>query len=119
MYAIAYTRTASGQPADLQEQAITQYCEANYITLCEVFHDCYASGTNFERIAWKQLETYLKGVPDFIDLLIVTKYDRIARNMDAVREMISQLKTNHGITVLSLEDSRFPEEELVRLLTRQ
>lgn len=118
-------RTATGQSEDvpnsdnnIQEQAITNYCETNYITLCEVFHDYYANGANFERIGWKQLEDYLKGVPDFIDLLIVSRYDRIGRNTEAVVEMIGKLKKHHGITVLSLEDSKFPEEELAQLLTR-
>ncbi|WP_316763699.1 recombinase family protein [Pedobacter aquatilis] len=123
MYAIAYIRTSTGQSEDnlgsennIQEQAITDYCEANHVTLCEVFQDYYATGANFERIAWKQMENYLIGVPDFIDFLIVNTYDRISRNRMAVTDTIETLKSKHGVTVLSLEYSNFPQEELAKLL---
>ncbi|HMG10760.1 MAG TPA: recombinase family protein [Mucilaginibacter sp.] len=74
MNAIAYVRYASTAIEDgarigynPQENAIKDYCVANHINLCEIFHDIGVSGADFERQGWQQTEKYLDGVDGFID----------------------------------------------------
>ncbi len=124
MNAIAYVRYASKSVEDRveigdnpQENAIKDYCTANHINLCEVFHDIGVSGTNFERQGWQQLEIYLDGVDGFIELLIVSDYGRISRNTFEGVGKMEFLQNKHGLTIVALSDSHIPDgDELRKLL---
>jgi len=124
MNAIAYVRYASKNIEDRveigdnpQENAIKEYCTTNHINLCEIFHDIGVSGSDFERQGWRQLEKFLDGVDGFIELLIVSDYDRISRNTFEGVGKMEFLQNRYGLTILALSDSRIPnDDELRRLL---
>ena len=127
MNAIAYIRYASTSTEDKreirdnpQENAIKSYCMDNHINLCEIFHDMGVSGADFERQGWLQMENYLDGIDGFIELLIVSDYDRISRNEVQALAKMEYLQNKYGLTIVSLADIQIPNgEELRKLLLGQ
>ncbi len=121
MNAIAYVRNASSASGESiksfnnqQENSIKNYCIDTHINLCEVFNDCGAGGVDFERQGWRQMEKYLDGMDGFIELLLVSDYDRISRDYLSLNIKIKYLKEKYGLTVIALSDNRFNENDEIR-----
>lgn len=108
MKAIAYLRSASSGKIDLsatdpQDSAIKSFCYWNDIMLFAIYQDIGASGMNFERQGWIDMEECLSEKKSKIDFLIVTNLDRVGRNAPEVREKISFLDKEYGVKLLSIK----------------
>lgn len=122
MKAIAYIRMASiDQPNHFeagnfpQEKTIKNYCYINDITLLNAFYDIAVSGSDFHRKGWIEMEQFLTGTK--VDLLIVTEYDRIGRDLPLVREKIADIQRKYNTQVLALTAPIIPStDQLSELL---
>ncbi|MCY1534118.1 hypothetical protein D9M68_694770 [compost metagenome] len=121
MKAIAYIRTATNdQDYQLeagsfpQDKTIENYCYVNNIELVQPFHDVGVSGSDFKRKGWKELENFLSF--NLVDLLIVTDYDRIGRDISSVKAKIAEIEQRHNIQILALARPVIPSTDEIEKL---
>ncbi len=106
--AIGYVRISTEDQSSFsipyQVDQITEYCQKNNYNLVEIFKDEGQSGKNFDRKNWKNLDKFLKGNKNKVDVLIVFKYNRFSRNLKDALNVIHQLEEVYGITLLSVSE---------------
>ncbi len=118
--AIIYTRVSTDEQAEkgyslrAQEERLRQYCAFQGIDIAQHFQED-ASAKTFKRPEFEKLLKYLQAHKREIDLLLVVKWDRFSRNMEASYPMISQL-AEMGVEVQAVEqpvDLLVPENKLM------
>ncbi len=87
-----------------QIEQITEYCNRNNYDLVDVFVDEGQSAKNFERKAWRKLESFLKINYKNIDYFVVMKYDRFSRNLQEALSVIQRLEEDYKIIIISLHE---------------
>ncbi|MDN3586075.1 recombinase family protein [Pedobacter aquatilis] len=123
MQAIAYIRTATDDEgyhleagSFPQDKTIENYCYVNNIELIKCFHDVGVSGSDFERKEWLELEKFL--TLNSVDLLIVTDYDRIGRDIPIVHEKMAEIEQKCKVQILALRKPIIPSSEEIEQLFR-
>lgn len=119
--AIIYSRVSTDEQAQkgysLRDQVakLESYCIDKEIEIVRHFQDDFSAKT-FERPEFKKLILFVKKNRGVINKLIVIKWDRFARNMEAALNMISLL-LQYGVTVEAIEqplDDSIPENYLLK-----
>ncbi len=90
-----------------QDRANRQYAEAHGITILDTFIDDGRSAKNFDRPAWKRLETLMRSKHRRVDYLIVMKYDRLIRNVSEGLAFITLMEDSLNIKLLSVMENFF------------
>ena len=118
--AIIYTRVSTkdqkdrGYSLQAQEQQLRNYCKAMGIVIVEHFQDD-ASAKSFDRPAFNSLLKFLKQHKREVDLLLVMRWDRFSRNVEASYAMIGQLR-ELGVTPNAIDqqiDFDLPEQKIL------
>lgn len=78
---------------------IEEYCKRNNITIAKQFTDDGYSAKDFNRPAWKELESLLKR--NTVDFVIVWKYDRLIRNAAQGLAFVEHLESKLNTTLVS------------------
>ena len=119
--AIIYTRVSTDEQADKgyslgdQLAKLEKYCREKDIEVVKHFQDDHSAKT-FERPEFQKILTFLKQNKGAVDKLIVMKWDRFSRNMEASLNMITQLH-RMGVAVEAVEqplDDTIPENLLMK-----
>ena len=107
--AVIYARTATTVQAECGYSIESQIAECkkfaadNGYTVAEVFDDAGKSGRNLERPAYSEMTNYCEN--NDVDAVIVSRLDRLTRNMgNYFGEIVPFLKT-HNIKLLSATES--------------
>jgi site-specific DNA recombinase len=95
------TKDQSHFSLDGQEEAIRKHCERQGWDILGITRE-EQSGKNFDRVNWKQMETYVKQNHKQIDYLVVAKYDRFSRNVSEALAMLDKLEKKYNIRVMSV-----------------
>ena len=82
-----------------------RYAKSHNINIVKTFIDDGKSAKNFDRPEWIKLEKQLKKNRAQVDYLIVTKYDRLTRNVSEGLAMIELIEIKLGIRVLSVNEN--------------
>ncbi len=119
--AIIYTRVSTDEQAEKgyslrdQKQRLEKYCLAHKIEIIKHFEDDHSAKT-FNRPEFNKLLEYLHKNKGHVTKLLIVKWDRFSRNMEASLNMISKLmKLN--VTVEAIEqplDENVPENLLMK-----
>jgi DNA invertase Pin-like site-specific DNA recombinase len=109
--AILYARTASNdqqsiKSLDMQESELRNYCMNNDILVINCYKEI-CSGSNFNRPKWKALVSCLRKNPRLIDLLIVSRWDRINKSLFETFTLIDSLD-KLGVKVVFKEQLNNP-----------
>ncbi len=119
--AIIYTRVSTDEQAEKgyslrdQEQRLRKHCESKGIEVIKHFQDDHSAKT-FERPEFKNLLEFIKKNKGVVKKLLIVKWDRFSRNMEASLTMITQLM-KLGVTVEAIEqplDESVPENLLMK-----
>jgi len=109
MKAIAYIRTATNDQdyqleagSSPQDKTIENYCYINNIELLQSFYDVCVSSSDFNRKVWTELEQFLTS--NMVDLLIVTDYERIGRDISKIAE----IEQKNKVQILALTEPVIP-----------
>ena len=79
--AYGYVRVSTKEQSyDSQMDAIKMYCKLKEYELVKIFDDKY-SGKNTDRPGFQNMMTTLDKNPQNIEIVVVTKFDRIGRNI--------------------------------------
>lgn len=97
------TSDQSNWSIDGQQETNLRFAQRNDIEIIETFIDDGYSAKNFDRPGWKRLMKSIKGTG--IDFVIVTKYDRLIRNVAEGLSIIEQLERRHGVKILSVMEN--------------
>lgn len=123
MQAIAYIRTATNDEGYQleagsfpQDKTIENYCYINNIDLVQSFNDVGVCSSDFERNGWLELEKFL--TLNSVDLLIVTDYDRIGRDIPKVREKMAEIEQKYKVQILALRKPIIPSSEEIEQFFR-
>jgi len=123
MQAIAYIRTATNDEGYQleacsfpQDKTIENYCYINNIDLVQSFNDVGVSSSDFERNGWIELEKFL--TLNSVDLLIVTDYDRIGRDIPIIREKMAEIEQKYKVQILALRKPIIPSSEEIEQFFR-
>jgi DNA invertase Pin-like site-specific DNA recombinase len=104
MAVYAYVRTASpsATSAPTQEAIISHWAKAFFLEVVEYFREIGVSGNSetSARPAWKNLMAKLKSG----DVIVVTDFARISRDVDVLLIEIRQLKGRGVAVTLARED---------------
>jgi hypothetical protein len=110
MNAVGYVRCAvadeTGTVLARMENEIREYCALQNITLMAVFRDNGVSGANFQRPKWEEMLRYMKKGNGNIETLVVTRFDRIGRDMESSIRQIRELEKEYGIKILQTATHR-------------
>ncbi len=119
--AIIYTRVSTDEQAEKgyslrdQKQRLEKYCQAYKIEIIKHFEDDHSAKT-FNRPEFNKLLEYLNKNKGQVTKLLVVKWDRFSRNMEASLNMISKLM-RLKVTVEAIEqplDEDVPENLLMK-----
>lgn len=119
--AIIYTRVSTEEQAEKgyslrdQEQKLRRYCDQKDIEIIKHFQDDHSAKT-FQRPEFNKLLEFIKNNKSLIKKLLIVKWDRFSRNMEASLTMITQL-FNLGVSVEAIEqplDDTIPENLLMK-----
>ncbi|MBI2730503.1 MAG: recombinase family protein [Sphingobacteriales bacterium] len=119
--AIIYTRVSTDEQAEKgyslrdQKQRLERHCNANGIEVVKHFEDDHSAKT-FDRPEFKKLIEYIKKNKGLVKKLLIVKWDRFSRNLEASLNMITQL-VKLGISVEAIEqplDESVPENLLMK-----
>ena len=119
--AIIYTRVSTEEQNEKgysladQEEKLKIYCSNNGIEIINHFQDAYSAKT-FDRPEFNNLIQFIKKNKGLVNKLLVVKWDRFSRNMEASLTMISNL-IKLGVEVEALEqpiDDSVPENLLMK-----
>lgn len=102
--AVGYVRLAlednTGDKIRQQREEISAYCTKHRLYLANIFEDNGASGSDFRRRGWSDLEDFLIDSNGSISYLVVAGLDRIGRNFYKVDKEIKRLKEEYGISIV-------------------
>jgi len=118
--AILYCRVASDTQAnqcglDVQEETLRSYCEQNNIEVISVYREGF-SGKNFDE--FNKLLKYIREKQGEVNLLLITRWDRLGRNQNESIQMIHGLE-ELGVEPVSIEqplDMSIPKSKLMLAL---
>lgn len=88
------------QNTEIQRKDLEAYCEAQGWPIVHVFEDKGFTGSNMKRPALERLLSTV--IP--IDLVLVWKFDRFARSLNELLQMLKHLESR-GIKFMSLKDN--------------
>ncbi len=120
--AIIYTRVSTDDQAEKgfslrdQKDKLVKYCDAKGIEVLKHFEDDGYSAKTFNRPQFDNLLDYIKKNKGVVNKLLVIKWDRFSRNMEASLTMITKLM-KLGVTVEAIEqplDESVPENLLMK-----
>lgn len=89
------------QSTDLQRKELEAHCEAQGWPITHVFEDNGFTGSNMKRPALKEL---LELDGSDVDLVLVWKFDRFARSLNELLQMLKTLESKN-IKFMSLKDN--------------
>ena len=119
--AIIYTRVSTDEQAEKgyslrdQKQRLEKHCQINGIEVVRHFEDDHSAKT-FDRPEFKKLVEYIRKNKGLVKKLLIVKWDRFSRNMEASLNMITQL-IKLGVSVEAIEqplDESVPENLLMK-----
>ena len=90
-----------GYSLDYQREYIERYCEARKYNLIHIYDDDY-TGKTFRRPNYKEMENFALKKSNRVDLIVVVRWDRFARDLGPALTKIDKFK-NAGIEVNSVE----------------
>ncbi|MBC5606817.1 MULTISPECIES: recombinase family protein [Bacteroides] len=107
MNVLGYVRVSTDEQAEkgfsleFQTKYIRQHCEVKKNNLIAIYdEDC--SAKNFNRPRFKEMKTYAFRRTNHVDMILVTRWDRFARNLTQALVQIEKFK-EMGIEVNSVE----------------
>jgi DNA invertase Pin-like site-specific DNA recombinase len=111
-----YVRVSSkSQNYDLQVESIKAFCKMRDYNLVKIFGD-RQSGKDMERDQFQKMSDTLFGLenPQAIEILVVTKLDRVGRNVKGLVDFIEELSKNKIDFATTLEsiDTTNPQGRL-------
>lgn len=120
--AIGYIRVSSdkqvkeGQGLEVQEKAIKKYCDENNINLVALFADEGISGAEDleKRLGLGKALNLIKDGPEKIDMIIVQKWDRMARDTILLGYLEFELRKANCQIVAT--DQEFKNDPMGRLM---
>lgn len=95
--AILYSRVATNTQANEnrsltnQQNSMIKFCKSNSIEVESIFADT-ASGSNLDRSAFQKMKAHIKKNYTKIDYILVTDWDRFARNIEEALVEISRFQ---------------------------
>jgi len=105
--AFAYLRISNDDQSKFsisgQLLCIEEYCKRNNITLIKIFTDDGYSAKDFNRPAWKDLQSVLK--KNTVDFVIVWKYDRLIRNAVEGLVFVEHLENKLNTVLVSVMEN--------------
>lgn len=119
--AIIYTRVSTDEQAEKgyslrdQQQRLEKHCEAKGYEIVKHFQDDHSAKT-FNRPEFHNLLDFIKKNKGLVKKLVVSKWDRFSRNMEASLNMITAL-LKLGVIVEAMEqplDESVPENLLMK-----
>lgn len=106
--AIQYCRISEAEQSNWslsgQQDSNQRFAERQNIELVQTFVDNGFSAKNFDRPGWKELMKHLSSNSD-IDFVIVSKYDRLIRNVAEGLAIIEKLEQRFGVKILSVMEN--------------
>jgi len=120
--AVAYCRVSTHNQKiegtiELQERAITEYCQHNNLTLIKSFKDNGFSGNLENRLALSELFLYLEQNKE-IKTVIIYKLDRLARNLYLQEHLIRKLE-ELKVSLVSTKELNLDSHDPMRKAFRQ
>ena len=120
--AVAYCRVSTNNQKiegtiGLQENAITEFCQNNNLTLVKSFNDNGISGGLENRPALSELFSYLEQNKE-IKTVIIWKLDRLARNLYLQEHLIRKLE-ELKVTLVSAKEPNLDSTDTMRKAFRQ
>ena len=121
--AVLYRRVSTtdqknfGNSLNAQKSALRRFCESNQITVVREFEEDH-SAKNFDRPEFNRLLHYVTTKRKEVDLVLVTQWDRFARNLLEALSIIQTLD-NLGVEVNSTSnpiDPKDPYQFLAQIL---
>ncbi len=108
-YGYGYVRVSTDKQDELspdsQAKLLREYASKNNIILLEIFYEIGVSGRTADKRPQFQRMISLAKSPDHpVDVILVWKYSRFARNQEESIVYKSLLKKQHGIDVLSISE---------------
>ncbi len=106
--AILYARTATesqehcSQSIERQKEILTKYCGLRGIEIHKSYEEQSVSGRTFDRPVFNQLEEFVKINYKNIDFLLVSRWDRLGRNLEEMLACIKRFK-RLGIEINAVE----------------
>lgn len=119
--AIIYTRVSTDEQAEKgyslrdQKQRLEKYCALQGIEIVRHFEDDHSAKT-FDRPEFKKLVEFITKNKGLVKKLLIVKWDRFSRNLEASLNMITQL-VKLGVSVEAIEqplDDSVPENLLMK-----
>lgn len=108
-YAFAYIRVSTGKQDELspesQERLLREYAKSNNIVLLEVFFEHGISGRSAnKRPEFLRMIGMAKSKEHPVDMILVWKFSRFARNQEESIVYKSLLKKQHNVDVVSVSE---------------
>ena len=114
MARVSSDEQAKGYSLDVQDEALTRYCERNGIEIVYTFREDH-SAKDFNRPAFTAFLEHAKRNRGGIDLLLFTTWDRFSRNIMDAYTMIERMR-KLGISPFAIEqpiDLTIPENKAI------
>lgn len=108
-YAYGYVRVSTDKQEELspdsQEKLLLEYAKKNNIILLEVFYEIGVSGRKAKkRPQFQRMIGLAKSENHPVDVILVWKFSRFARNQEESIVYKSLLKKQHGVDVISISE---------------
>ena len=108
-YAYGYIRVSTHDQEEIspdsQENLLREYAARNNIVILKIFSDLGISGRKAEkRPGFQEMVGLAKGSDHPVDLILVWKFSRFARNQEESIVYKSLLKKQHNVDVLSISE---------------
>ncbi len=108
-YGYGYVRVSTDKQDELspdsQEKLLREYAQKNNVILVNIFHEIGISGrTADKRPAFQEMISSAKCKEHPIDVILVWKYSRFARNQEESIVYKSLLKKQHNVDVVSVSE---------------
>lgn len=108
-YAFAYVRVSTDKQEELspdsQEKLLREYAEKNNIVIMEIFYEIGVSGRKADkRPEFQRMIGLAKSSEHPVDVILVWKYSRFARNQEESIVYKSLLKKQHNVDVVSISE---------------
>jgi DNA invertase Pin-like site-specific DNA recombinase len=108
-YAYGYVRVSTDKQDELspdsQEKLLREYAHANHIILLKVFFEIGISGRKADkRPSFQEMIVSAKSKDHPVDVILVWKYSRFARNQEESIVYKSLLKKQHNVEVISVSE---------------
>lgn len=108
-YAFAYVRVSTDKQEELspdsQEKLLREYAAKNNIVIMEIFYEIGVSGRKADkRPEFQRMIGLAKSSEHPVDVILVWKYSRFARNQEESIVYKSLLKKQHNVDVVSISE---------------